>query len=658
MRKLGVRVVSAALAACMMASVLPVSAFAAGGEDAGAAYSVTAPEGTAELPVLTGSKDLTTGGTYKLTADRTERFVIDTSENVTIYIASNVKSVPSLDIKNVGVLMIVNETGMAVTSDYTFLTVRDTASANAKVTVSGGSYQCSSGTAFNFCAGSAELNDVSVESSDIAVANNGSGTVTIAGGSYKSTGTGENDVTLLNNSTGTLVVKGSPQVSGAKTAVINKAGKVTLEGGSYTSENGITVSNINAAGIMEIIGGTFQRTSGDGRVVQNNGTMTIGAVGGTDSAVSIKSEDAAAGAVINSGMLTFNAGTVTGGKGGSGITTVSDGTAETTINGGTITGCNSGIVMQDGTITVTVNKVTLTDNNHDITLGKGEKITFGSNYTGSPSIRVFDPADGRQLTTDGAPAGLTLIPHNSGYVVEERGSAYYLKRNDLHTLTVKKASAQADDGSEDLTDLTSPAEVPEGTKVYLQADAAPGGERFARWEVSTTAPEGLTLANKAEVDFTMPKGDVTVTAVYEPIPPEPVNPAEPVEPVNPGSTGDDGMGTVIAVVGTGALIWGGYELGTELYRVYQMQGVAVLPSNRAELAELIWEKAEKPEPESDVLFEDIDKDDTDLQKAARWMVEQDLLREKEEGKFAPYGFVTKLHACATWNEAREKGLID
>ena len=129
------------------------------------------------------------------------------------------------------------------------------------------------------------------------------------------------------------------------------------------------------------------------------------------------------------------------------------------------------------------------------------------------------------------------------------------------------------------------------------------------------------------------------------------------EPVTITSQGSAGEGIAIAA-GAGVLAVGGYYLGTELYRVYQMPGVEALPRHRSELALLVWERAGKPEPASTALYDDVDADNTDLQKAAHWMVEQDLMDEKADNTFKPNTHVTKLRVCVTWDKAKQKGLFD
>lgn len=133
-------------------------------------------------------------------------------------------------------------------------------------------------------------------------------------------------------------------------------------------------------------------------------------------------------------------------------------------------------------------------------------------------------------------------------------------------------------------------------------------------------------------------------------------PAVPDAPAG-GSGTDNIQGAISAVVvgaAAGAII---YEAGTGIYRVINMPGIP-MPSNRIELAKLLWEHAGKPEPVSTALYSDIDEGDTDAQKAARWAVEQDLMKDNsEKNTFNPYFPVSKLRTCLTWNAAKEKGLF-
>lgn len=206
--------------------------------------------------------------------------------------------------------------------------------------------------------------------------------------------------------------------------------------------------------------------------------------------------------------------------------------------------------------------------------------------------------------------------------------------------------------------VPSGSAVPVGETVHLTA-IAPEGQHFTGWTVKVGDEEQkadtfLTTPDEndlTKVTFTMPDKNVEVKATFaDDSIPEP-------DPVGPSDTGNI-QGAISAVVigaAAGAII---YEAGTGIYRVINMPGIP-MPSNRIELAELLWEHAGKPEPVSTALYSDIDEGDTDAQKAARWAVEQDLMKDDaDNNKFHPAFPVSKLRTCLTWNAAKEKGLFD
>ena len=192
------------------------------------------------------------------------------------------------------------------------------------------------------------------------------------------------------------------------------------------------------------------------------------------------------------------------------------------------------------------------------------------------------------------------------------------------------------------------------------------GKKFTGWQVTKTvngvvtditadlrdvSQNGLTIA-----ELTMPAADVTIEALFD---------DDSGPDLDQPVVTDDGSGDIVAgVVIGGIAAVGAYEVGTGLYRITQMDDVA-MPTNRLALAKLLWERAGKPEPENltdETLYSDMDAEDTDAQKAARWAVEQGLLNDDDsvegELKFHPAFPVSKLRVCLTWEKAKQKGLFD
>ena len=211
----------------------------------------------------------------------------------------------------------------------------------------------------------------------------------------------------------------------------------------------------------------------------------------------------------------------------------------------------------------------------------------------------------------------------------------------------------------DGTEMRPYSQFKKGDKVTLTAfPAEEEGKRCTGWKVEKIAAEGVTELydvvaydheNPETAILTVPEGDVFVTAEYEDV------------IVDPGTSDTDYGGDIAAgVVIGGIAAVGAYEVGTGLYRILAMDDVA-MPTNRIALAKLLWERAGKPEPESTALYSDISAEDTDAQKAARWAVEQGLMKDdtdQDDQKFHPAFPVSKLRVCLTWNAAREMGLFD
>lgn len=228
-----------------------------------------------------------------------------------------------------------------------------------------------------------------------------------------------------------------------------------------------------------------------------------------------------------------------------------------------------------------------------------------------------------------------------------------------HTLTVTGGTFAVKNGDIDVTDTleTSTDEasgkqtclVPDGAEVTVTLDQTkvPEGMVFDLW---STGKFELPLDQdyKAEsIAFTM-TGDVDVAAQYR---------SADIE------DGSDVVGPIIvgtAVVAGGALV--GYTLGTDL--VGKMWGLPYFPSNRSALAMMLWEDAGKPMPESEILYPDVgqEEQDMDLQHAARWAMEHDLMPDlndqdtelpPEQVKFYPDNMVTKISVLRAWKKAQD-----
>lgn len=244
---------------------------------------------------------------------------------------------------------------------------------------------------------------------------------------------------------------------------------------------------------------------------------------------------------------------------------------------------------------------------------------------------------------------------------DEVFTAYWKKDEPVvnHTLTVTGGTFAVKNGGIDVTDTleTSTDEtsgkqtclVPDGAEVTVTLDQTkvPDGMVFDLW---STGNFDLPLDQdyKAEaITFTM-NGDVDVAAQYR---------SADIE------DGSDVVGPIIvgtAVVAGGALV--GYTLGTDL--VGKMWGLPYFPSNRSALAMMLWEDAGKPMPESEILYPDVgqEEQDMDLQHAARWSMEHDLLPDlndqdaelpPEQVKFYPDNMVTKISVLRAWKKAQD-----
>lgn len=498
------------------------------------------------------------------------------------------------------------------------------------ITINGGIYTSISTTPIWLSSGPMNLINVTAECQNALVVTNRLGTLTINGGSYTST----NSTAIYNNRSGSLTIKNNPKVvteNGA--ALCSASGTVIIESGEFRgngsysdgywqgdSSGNCAVNNWQSSKMI-ITGGTFIGTDGADAII-NNGDLQL-----SNAVVSSKE-----GSALVNRFSKLKSGKYSA-------------TAE--IISGTFQGSATGINLQSGS--VTLGNANFSGNDTDIYLAADKQITIEDTFDDTATIKCADAVSDRQITTNDTTGQekLNLISND----VDANGKTYlvaYDKDNNYRYLTPRaedKYTVTAENATATLNGepLYSYDQIEAGEEVTLTADTPEDGWEFAGWQVT----EGdLARDDSADtVTFQMPASDVVVSAQYEYI-------------GTPSDGADNIKGALSAVVvgaAAGAII---YETGTGIYRVINMPGIP-MPSNRIELAELIWEHVGKPEPQSTEFYGDISEDDTDWQKAARWAVEQDLMQDDaDNNEFHPYFPVSKLRVCLTWNAAKEKGLFD
>ena len=658
MKKQKMRFISAVLAACMMTSVLPVNALALGGGTP--ENGVTAQEDTAATTIPFEGKIITEGGNYEIQAGPyTGKIVINTTQPVNIAIKGNVtfsNSDPFIDVENAGIVNIKSEADYVVDCATYAKHFINVASPSAQVTIEKGKYTSRTFNVGMVPAGTLTVNDAEMESNAYCLTASGSGRVIINGGTYihdKNPAEERavfwifsgghmtlNDVTAISaepvilNSTGTVDVNGGDfKTTGTKSCFVNNSANLTINKGSTTE--GTFVSE-----------GASCINNSWGQVRINGGSFT------TDAGIAVK----------NRGGLRLNGGTVEAPNGGTAID-ISGESGDVQLNGGTIRNSVTGVRVADaGDSEIDLKAVTFENNTDDISLGNDQQINIKKSFVGTAKIRVDDPAPGRQITTDNEDSPyqkeLNLISRNEGYVIGYKkvtdGAEFrYLAPANGNIVNAENAKATANLGAGE-QELDTATVVPENTTVTVTANLPEGAEgaEFLGW--SAVRDDGKELDwtpardDPQTITFTMPGCNVTVEALYQ---------GGNVGPVNPGGgSSSDVVAGIAAVALTGAAAWGIYETGTGIYRVLNMPGVP-MPSNRAGLATLIWEKAGCPEPQTVKSFSDIDDADLHLRQAASWMEEQGLMDDVKENEFRPYRYVTKLQTCLVWDKAKEKSLI-
>ena len=690
MRKKSLRFISAALAVSMMASTLPVGAFAleVGAADPAATVS---EQKAATSHRLEGGKIIDEGfveahGTvYTLSGNYTQGISITTSKDITINVDNadgdvTVKlaseSEAFLNVSGTGKVTINGtkdgvEQSVSVTAsgrNQSFLKVDE---AESSVVVNGGEYSIHNfedDALFRVSHGVLELNEVKGKVTGesnyygyVIYGENvmdGDDSITIQGGEFVAEGTGQvlrsergttvnaygGVFTAGENSYRTIGVGGeanfykSDFIGGKSTCVQADGIKLTMDACTFKNES-------------SYVFGLQDSSSNNDETVINIKNSTIVAEGNAEICF-----DVPYWSFANYGgpmHLTLENMTIKGFKQAVNYQYNPDNDPdmpELTLKNVTFEDNETDLYLKNSTETPT--------DAPQVELDEGTKDTAGA-----ITVEVAYPAEGVQITTKTTgkdyQQSLKLTSKNAGWLIGYEKDAdgeyrYLTQRKDDKYFGLNTINATATTGEGDnVTTLKPYAQLKKGTPVKLTADILEG-KKFARWKVEKVADgtpvTGLLDAeteNTENTSFSMPDYDVIITAEYE-----------EGATVDPGTSDTDYGGDIAAgVVIGGIAAVGAYEVGTGLYRILAMDDVA-MPTNRIALAKLLWERAGKPEPESTALYSDISAEDTDAQKAARWAVEQELLNDAEDGKFHPAFPVSKLRVCLTWEKAKKKGLFD
>ena len=268
---------------------------------------------------------------------------------------------------------------------------------------------------------------------------------------------------------------------------------------------------------------------------------------------------------------------------------------------------------------------------------KAENITFTMNsdvdiaaqYRDAATDHTHDTAVCHPLTLKDGVITSVIVPGKNGADPE-----------DITEIVKKNAN---EDGS---------FNVPEGATVSVAFDKdafADSGLKFGHWDI-TGLDDPNAYQNKESFDFVMPAKGVTLKAMTQ---------DASIEDDEPDIVGPIVIGTTV-VVGGAVLGYQAYSLGAEF--AGKLMALPYFPSNRSALAMMLWEDAGKPMPESELLYPDVEQEeqDMDLQHAARWAMENELIPDlndegtaPEEMKFYPDNTVSKIDVLNAWQKAQE-----
>ncbi len=690
MRKKSTRLLSAALAVCMMLSVLPVGAFAleAGTNDAVAAVS---EQEAVEPNHLQGGETINdtfveaNGAVYTLSGDYTREITVEATKNITINVNGKVT------INNVYTFLNITGSGMVTingTKDGVDQEIENKRAdwgetikmaENTNVVCNGGKYKssgwnpnhnCSSPDVF-YSEGTLELRNVTAEVEGFGDAIVASGNLTIDGGTFRSgvkaSGPNQSHSALCCSGTG-IIYGGTFETMGYDSAVRLFGDDITISGSTLRSNS----SCLTVGGATVVVDNCTLEHVGD-----KGSTAFLYMEGRRNRETNVTIQNSTC---LGSAEKGFSVGYYD--------FAYMDGAEYVTLENITVKGCKKAISIDydpkndHERPNIALKNVTFEDNETDIYLKNDGSTPANAPHVeldestkdtaGAITVEVAYPAEGVQITTKNTgkdyQQNLKLTSKNDGWLIgykkDADGEYRYLTQregNDYYGLNTINATATTGEG-DNVTTLKPYAQLKEGTPVKLTADI-PDNARVTGWKVEKIAAEGVEdVSKEVKIDYedpenpetailTVPDYDIFVTAEYK----------EGVI-IDPGTSDTDYGGDIAAgVVIGGIAAVGAYEVGTGLYRITQMDDVA-MPANRLALAKLLWERAGKPEPESTALYSDISAEDTDAQKAARWAVEQELLNDDDsvegELKFHPAFPVSKLRVCLTWEKAKQKGLFD
>lgn len=337
-----------------------------------------------------------------------------------------------------------------------------------------------------------------------------------------------------------------------------------------------------------------------------------------------------------------------------------------TVTGGTVT------VKYDGsdvtnTLTVTPDEAT---GKKTYSVPEGAEVTVTLDKTAVPNGKVFDGWSTSLPTGQDYKAERITFTMNSDVDIaaqyRDAATDHTPDTAVCHPLTLKdgvitSVTVPGKDGAdpEDITEIVKKNanedgsfNVPEGATVSVAFDKdafADSGLKFGHWDI-TGLDDPNAYQDKESFDFVMPAKGVTLKAMTQ---------DASIEDDEPDIVGPIVIGTTV-VVGGAVLGYQAYSLGAEF--AGKLLNLPYFPSNRSALAMMLWEDAGKPMPESELLYPDVGQEerDMDLQHAARWAMENDLVPDlndegtaPEEMKFYPDNAVSKIDVLKAWQKAQE-----